>query len=208
MPTATNRCTGCKERFKAETMIRINAGKFHSVDCATGYATAKSAKAKAKQIAKAKREKAAKEKAQRAQTRADKERLRKRADWYKILEPLVNQYVLHVRDKNEPCCTCGKTSHSVKYDAGHYLSVGAHGSLRFELTNIHKQCSVNCNQHGSGMRAEYNEFIKAKYGQEHYEWLNGPHPTLKETFPHYEDIKAEIERYRKLIRSHGLKPNR
>ena len=151
---------------------------------------------------------AAKEKAQRAQTRADKERLRKRADWYKILGPLVNQYVLHIRDKDEPCCTCGKANQAVKYDAGHYLSVGAHGSLRFELTNIHKQCSVNCNQHGSGMRAEYNEFIKAKYGQEHYEWLNGKHPTLKNTFPHYEDIKAEIERYRKLIRSHNLKPNR
>jgi hypothetical protein len=139
------------------------------------------------------------------ETKRLKEKVKKRSAWYDDLQTLVNQYVVHVRDKNEGCCTCGKRS-NVKYDAGHYLSRGAYKELRFELTNIHKQCSVNCNQHGSGMRVEYNAFIKETYGEDHYNWLNGPHKLLKDQFPHYLDIKEEINKYRKLLRENGIKP--
>jgi len=144
----------------------------------------------------------------RAQHRKDKDRVKTNTEWFNDLQAVVNQWVLHVRDKGEPCFTCGKTNHNVKYDAGHYRSRGACKELRFELTNIHRQCSVNCNQHGSGMRAEYREAIIKKYGQDHLEWLDGPHKPLKEQFPHWEDIKAEIIRYRKLLRDVGLKPYR
>lgn len=142
-----------------------------------------------------------------AETKRRKKALRSRTEWFDILQVLVNQYVLY-RDRNEPCCTCGTTKPDVKYDAGHYRSRGACQELRFELTNIHKQCSVTCNVHGSGKRAEYNEFIKEKYGEDHYNWLIGPHPTLKEQFPHWEDIEKECQRYRKLLREVGIKPNK
>jgi hypothetical protein len=57
------------------------------------------------------------------------------------------------------------------------------------------------------MRSEYRDFIASKYGADHLEWLDGHHPSLKEQFPHYTDIKNEIARYRKLLRAEGLKPN-
>ena len=185
----------CFVMFRPWTTLHVAC----SPDCALEIAREKTE-------AKAKRDTKVKEKAAKAQHRADKERVKTKTEWFDQLQTLVNQYVLHVRDKYESCCTCGKNKPDVKYDAGHYRSRGACKELRFELTNIHRQCSVNCNQHGAGMRAEYKEFIVKKYGQDHLDWLDGPHKPLKEQFPHWEDIKAEIVRYRKLIRENGLKP--
>ena len=91
-------------------------------------------------------------------------------------------------------------------------SVGSNMDLRFELTNIHIQCSVNCNQFGRGMPVEYDEFIKNKYGSGHYNWLNTkflchkPHPTLKEQFPTYQDIECEIKKYADILKSKGITP--
>ena len=145
-----------------------------------------------------KRTEAKKEKSERALHREKKKAVKRRSEWLADLQIEVNKYV-RLRDKDEPCCTCG-TTNNIKYDAGHYRSVGACPDLRFELTNIHKQCSVKCNQYGSGMRLEYRQFIINKYGNEHLDWLDGYHPSLKETLPHWQDIEAEIKRYRKLIR--------
>lgn len=200
------KCCGCKDRFPEESMIDTPVGKFHSRDCQVDYAVRKGREATKRRLAKVKVDTKKKEKIARKQHREDKERIRTRAEWYDTLQTLVNQYVMHVRDVGEPCCTCGTTNPAIKYDAGHHLSRGARKELRFELTNIHKQCSVNCNQWGSSMRPEYKEFIIQKYGQEHYAWLIGPHPMLKEQFPHYLDIKAEILRYRKLLRDNRIKP--
>lgn len=201
-----NKCCGCKSRYDADKLISLPAGKFHSYDCAIEYSRVKVEKDRKRQIAKAKSDTKKKEKAARAQHRADKERVKKRSEWYDQLQTLVNQYVMHVRDVGKPCCTCGTNKPDIKYDAGHRISRGSSPELRFVLSNIHKQCAMRCNVYGSGKRAEYNEFIIATYGQEHYDWLNGPHPSLKHQFPHYEDIKKEILRYRKLLRDNGIKP--
>ncbi len=56
------------------------------------------------------------------------------------------------------------------------------------------------------MRAEYIAFIRAKYGQEHLDWLDSKHPPLKEQLPDAEAIDAEMVKYRKIIRDAGLKP--
>ena len=131
--------------------------------------------------------------------RKQKKREYSRAARLDALQKLVNRWVLKVRDKDMPCCTCGKSSKSVKYDAGHYRTRGACPELRFELTNIHKQCSVNCNGWGSGMRSEYRDFIEHKYGLDHLEWLDGTHKTLKEQLPDDDAIAIQIKKYRKLI---------
>ena len=192
MATATLKCTGCKERFKRDVMIKLPAGNFHSMDCAIEYANKKS--------------KASQEKAEKAKHREDKQKIKSKTTWFDQLQVLVNQYIVQVRDKDEPCCTCG-TRANVKYDAGHYLTRGAHKELRFELTNIHKQCSVKCNQHGSGMRLEHQDFIRVKYGQEHLDWLEGPHISLKSQFPSVEAIKNEMVKYRVILRDNGIRPN-
>lgn len=138
-----------------------------------------------------------KEKAFNIRTRELKKTIRTRKKWEDLIQEQVNWWVLHFRDRNEPCCTCG-TVNNIKYDAGHYRTRKSCSELRFEPTNIHKQCSVNCNQYGSGMRAEYREFIERKYGKTHLEWLDGPHPTLKERFPTTADLENELKRWRKI----------
>ena len=147
------------------------------------------------------------DKSHKRETKRRRKEAMTRTEWYDKLQKLVNQYVLHVRDKDKPCCTCGKSKASVKYDAGHYRSRGACSELRFELNNIHKQCSVICNQVGSGMRAEYILFIKEEYGDQVLDWLDGPHVSLKTVFPHWSDIEKEILKYRKLLRDNGVKPS-
>ena len=135
-----------------------------------------------------------------------KKELKSRGDWYKELQTFVNYYVKHVKENNGPCVTCGTHNPNIKYDAGHYIAVGHNSNLRFELTNIHIQCSVKCNQFGRGMPVEYGEFIKQRYSESHYHWLNTsylchkPHPSLKDQFPIWQDIEIEIKRYRKLIK--------
>ena len=192
------RCAGCKERFDKEGMQKLPVGWFHDMECAFDYARRKQERAQKKHTAQ-------RVKAERAQHKQDLERVKPRAKWLAELQALVNQYIVHVRDKDEACITCG-TRNDIKYDAGHYRTVGSSPELRFELTNIAKQCSVQCNVHKSGARAEYQVAIIEKYGQDHLDWLDGPHKLLKDQLPYYLDIKAEIIRYRKILRDNGLKP--
>lgn len=148
-------------------------------------------------------------KAERKRHSLDKKRVKRRSDWLANLQTLVNQYVVHVRDKGKPCCTCGTTNPNIKYDAGHCFTRGARSDLRFELTNIHIQCSVNCNQMHSGRQGEYKEFIKDSYGEGHLSLLEdrSKWPSLSETFPDWQSIEREIKRYREILRDNGLRPN-
>ena len=180
------KCKICKAEYERKAPFQ----QWCSSDC--GYKLAR------------KKQKNKEEKKRLQRKRQDKKRLEElmtRSQWYTKLQLYVNKYI-KLRDKDEPCCTCGTMNPNIKYDAGHFIAVGRGGAspTRFELTNIHRQCSVNCNQHGSGMRLEYEKFIINKYGQEHLDWLKGKHPTLKEQFPHYEDVKAEIEKFKKMIK--------
>lgn len=205
MPVSKRKCKLCGEYRSASDGVKAPAGFFCCHDHAIQFAMEKSAKLRERQAAKARRESEAKAKEARKATKARIKELN-RPKHLDQLQALVNQYVLHVRDANKPCCTCGTTNPHIKYDAGHYRSRGACPEARYILTNIHRQCSVRCNVHGSGMRAEYIEFIRAKYGQDHLDWLDGKHPSLKEQLPDSEAIDAEIARYRRMIRDAGLKP--
>ena len=62
--------------------------------------------------------------------------------------------------------------------------------------------------HGSGMPVEYDLALDAEYGKGFADKLNcvSNYPELKEQFPTWQDIEAEIIRYRKLLRAEGLTP--
>lgn len=205
MANSKKKCKQCGEYREAAVGVIVPLGFFCCRDHAADFALDKMQKNRERQQAKAKRERENQAKEGRKVTRARIKELN-RPKHLDQLQKLVNQYVVHVRDANKPCCTCGTTNPNIKYDAGHYRSRGACPEARYILTNIHRQCSVRCNVHGSGMRAEYIEFIRAKYGQDHLDWLDGKHPPLKEQLPDAEAIDAEIARYRKMIRDAGLKP--
>jgi len=191
------KCKHCGE-FKEES-IKLPVGRFCSYEHATEWATAKRESEFMRKMSKETKEK---EKAERSAQRERKKATVKLSDWKRRLRKLVQQYVRTVRDVGANCCTCGNPEAT---EGGHYISVGSNPDLQFEETNIHPQCH-ECNCYNSGRRADYNEFILRKYGQEHYDWLNGPHPTLKERFPHWSDYEAEIKRYRKLLRDNGVTP--
>lgn len=170
-------------------------GGFCDVNCMSKHGLAKS---KEQQL-----------KAERKLHIENKKRVKRRSEWLDNLQTLVNQYVVHVRDKDKPCCTCGNSNPNIKYDAGHCFTRGARSDLRFELTNIHKQCSMNCNVHNSGRQGVHKDFIAEKYGLEHLFKLEDrtQWPDLKEVFPDWESIEREIKRYRALLRENGLRPN-
>jgi hypothetical protein len=198
MPTATKRCVNCKQRKRNEEMIQPpNKQWFCDRKCITQYST--------------KRFQTNKIRAQKASDKEKRKELDSRSRWYTKLQILVNQYIVKVRDAGKPCYTCGKTDENVKYDAGHRYHAGRGGGdrRRFVLENIHKQCSVNCNQHGGGMPVEYDIALDKEYGKDFADTLSfvGDYPTLKEQFPTWQDIESEINRYRKVLRANGIKPN-
>lgn len=206
MANKNKRCKFCDTYVPAKDGVKVPAGFFCCISHAIDYARAAQDKQRARQLSKANADTKKAKKAGRAKHKEDKERVKRRCDWLDQLQTLVNQYVMHVRDVGQPCCTCGTKKPTIKYDAGHCFTRGARSDIRFELTNIHKQCSVRCNQWGSGMRKEYKEFIVGKYGQQHWEWLEEVKPNLKIQFPDYHAIKKEIARYRSLLRDNGIKP--
>lgn len=205
---AKSKCKHCGERKETSEGVKTNTSFFCSVDHAYRFGIENKEKGRKKLVAKRKQEKQAKAKVEREKTAQRKKELLTRTQWFNKLQSLVNQHVTKVRDVNKPCCTCGTTNPNIKYDAGHFFTRAARPDIRFELTNLAVQCSVKCNQHGSGMRKEYAEFIVNTYGQEHFDWLadESQHKSLKEQFPHWSDIEKEILRYRKLLRDNGVKP--
>ncbi len=141
-------------------------------------------------------------KEQRKSDTVRKKALMTRSDWYKKLTTEINRWIVHVRDKGKPCYTCGKADPSVKYDCGHRHHAGRGGGdrRRFIEENLHKQCSMSCNQHGSGMPVEYDLALDREYGAGFADKLKciDNYPTLKEQFPTHHDIELEVLRYRKL----------
>ena len=108
-------------------------------------------------------------------SKAKKERklkLKTAGDYTKEAQAAINKYV-RIRDLKYPCISCGR-HHQGQYHAGHYKTTGAYPELRFNLRNIHKQCSV-CNNHLSGNIMNYRINLVNKKGVDLVEWLEGYH---------------------------------
>jgi hypothetical protein len=192
------KCKHCCDYFPREGMIRAPAGNFHSAECVYTWSQEKQRKEREKAYKKLKRER----------HEAAKKKTRNRSWYYRNLQALINQYVVHVRDKDKPCYTCGSAS-AAQYHAGHRYHAGRGGAdpRRFMLENLHKQC-VHCNNYNGGRPVEYDAALASEYGQEFVEHLSCKvnFNPLKEQYPTFEDIEADIEKYRKLLRDNGLTP--
>jgi hypothetical protein len=111
--------------------------------------------------------------------------LRTKSEWLKLAQVEFNAYI-RLRDHDRPCISCGR-HHNGKWNAGHYRSVGAQGSMRFNELNCHKQCEP-CNSHLSGAIAEYRIGLVKRIGIELVEWLEKDHPRQRSWT--VEEIKA------------------
>lgn len=102
--------------------------------------------------------------------RVKRESLKTRAAWLKDAQTAVNAYV-RVRDKLLGCVSCDRpASWQGQWHASHFRSVGAASSLRFNLWNIHKSCSI-CNNWKSGNLSDYEPRLKEKIGANRVDWL-------------------------------------
>src|ERR1700759_935873 len=52
------------------------------------------------------------------------DKLKTKEDWFNDLRYWVHKYIVHYRDKNEPCISCKTTRKDVNYDAGHFWAAG------------------------------------------------------------------------------------
>lgn len=87
----------------------------------------------------------------------------------KIAQKVCNTYI-RLRDKDEPCISCGYNGNERQWHAGHYKPSGGFSALRFSELNIHKQCSI-CNNHLSGNLVLYRENLIKKIGIKEVEKL-------------------------------------
>jgi len=184
------RCAHCKEREPVEDGIVTPILFFCSHGHAIAYARAKQDKVREQQRRKANAGKVKQRKAGRAQHRADKERGKPKSKWLSELQALVNRYA-RIRDSADGCMSCDKpASWNGQWHASHYYSRGHSSSLRFNLWNIHKACSI-CNNHLSGNIEQYTPRIIEKIGRERYDWLAS----------HRSDIRSyDVEWIRRAIR--------
>jgi len=129
---------------------------------------------------------------------ATKEALKTYSKWMQELQVIFNRFI-RLRDASQPCISCGTTK-DVKYDAGHFYSVGAYPNLRIHEHNVHKQCSKNCNFEKHGNHAEYSIRLPERIGVDAFIELQSiRHNTpLKLSVPEIKDLKSH---YRKLIKN-------
>lgn len=63
------------------------------------------------------------------------------------------------------CISCQQAKSASQMHAGHYLSAGHNGVVRFNEDNVHGQC-VQCNTFLHGNLAKYRENLIRKIGEE------------------------------------------
>lgn len=78
----------------------------------------------------------------------------------KKAQEVFNRWIRQ-RDQDKGCISCGGEVHH----AGHYLSAGHHGHLRFNEVNVNGQC-LRCNNFLHGNLINYRQGLVKKYGEE------------------------------------------
>ncbi len=130
-----------------------------------------------------------KAKAQRAADKAGIEALQPLEYWIKAAERAFNAWTVK-RDAALPCISCGRTDATI-WNAGHYVSVGACRTIRFNPDNVHKQCARPCNKDLGGNAIKYRVGLVAKIGVDRVEALEAWHEPVKLTIDQAKAIGVE-----------------
>lgn len=177
------KCTGCKERYDKDIMVKLNPGWFCSVDCATETALKKKRLADGKAIAKKEREKGKADAAYKRKFYDSDAKTRRRA------ARLACHAYIRERDKGQPCICCGSPLHE-GFHAGHYLEAGNNPRVRYDERNINGQ-NIDCNYFKGGDSGQYRRNLIAKISEDQVlevESLKGG--TLKRTAQDYKAIEV------------------
>lgn len=88
----------------------------------------------------------------------------------KLTKTAVHAYVRQ-RDAGKPCISCGEPWRP-DFQAGHYHKAELFETLKFNLDNIHGQCT-GCNIHKDGNLEQYNINLPLRIGHERFAALQG-----------------------------------
>lgn len=169
------KCSFCGNQFQP---IRSTLEKVCSIQCAIGYNKEKEKQKELKAI------------------RKKKEELLPRSFYEKKLQANINE-IARLIDYSQPCISCGNYG---KEQGGHYHSVGANASLRYNLHNIFLQC-YSCNVHKSANTHNYDLGLIEIYGKEYWEYVK--FQIVQETpllSPTINELKEYIVSTRKVIK--------
>jgi len=113
------------------------------------------------------------------------------------LQIIFNKYI-RLRDLGKKCISCETIlTKQIKYDAGHFFSVGGYGNLRFEPTNVHGQC-VHCNQHLGSNPHEYRIGIEQRIGTDELMRLESIRHEKRKYMKH--ELIELIEQYKEIVK--------
>jgi len=175
-------CRICKNKFEPYSSLSVTC----SIPCSIKLVNDKKAK---KTLAKLKLD----IKIEKMEQRKAKENLKSKSQWLAEAQKEFNKFI-RLRDHREGCISCGSNDDHIKYDAGHYKSRGAHPELRFDESNVAKQCSMNCNMKLSGNIIEFRKGLFIKIGEKELERIEGHNPPKNYTISDIKEIKTK---YRK-----------
>lgn len=94
---------------------------------------------------------------------------KKKSEYEAELQVKVNK-LARLIDAGCGCTSCG-THNTVRWDGGHFHSVGAASSIRYNLFNIYIQCGIQCNGFKGGNQTAYAEMLGKIFGQKHREFV-------------------------------------
>ena len=165
------KCKWCGEIFTPERSFQPCCG----IPCAIEYAKKKNALNKKK----------AQNRAKKAFKAQDVPTLKK------IAQQVFNRYI-RLRDQHLPCISCGHNGDR-QFHAGHFMSQGGNGALRYNEDNCHKQCSI-CNNYKSGNLANYRINLIKKIGLDRVKALEENRTTKKYDVA---ELKQIIDKFKK-----------
>lgn len=124
-----------------------------------------------------------------------KDKLKKLGDWKKDLQVEINT-IVRLIDKGHPCIS--SNSLNGKMNAGHYVGVKAHDSIRYNLHNIHIQSEYS-NSYLSGDTLRYQDGLRKVYGNDYFERVESLRatPLIKLSI---NDIIEKIATCREIVR--------
>lgn len=127
------------------------------------------------------------------QLRADKEAIKPLKYWADKAQVAINKWIVHGRDKDLPCISCGTTNPNIQYCASHYRSRKAASQLRYNEDNLHKACNHYCNMQLSGNIENYRPALIKKIGQERHDALINNNEVKRWTIEECKAIEAEYK---------------
>lgn len=174
------RCAHCKAKFVPE-----RPGQIVHVECIEAWTEAQAAK-REREEAKAARMAA---RLERATDRQRKAALKTNGQRKAEAQRAVNFWVVHVRDKDLPCISCGRFHEGV-YHAGHFRSRGSAPHLALDPRNLRKQCAP-CNLYLHGNLIGYRQGLVEREGEAFVAALEADNTPRHYSGDDYDRIKAE-----------------